>query len=109
MSKEDNLFDYAERVAAKGLAMAANGAGPQKIADAVAAVLDVSRELGEFTSDDVRQLKGDFGFVEPRAWGVVMREAKKTGQVVPTDRYIRTGRVASHNRPMRVWRRALLS
>jgi len=100
-----NLFDYAAAKADQGVAQAERGAGPQNVADAVEAVLAVSAELPEFTSDHVRAKHGDFNMKEPRAWGAVMRKAAATGLITATDTYIKTGRVSSHNRPMRVWKR----
>ncbi len=102
-----NLFEYAAAKADQGVARAAGGAGPETISRAVAAVLEVARELPSFTSDDVRARYGDFGMAEPRAWGAVMRQAAGTGAIVATDHYRKTGRTSSHNRPMRVWRARL--
>ena len=106
-TKETTLFEYAERAADKAIKQAAKGAGDEGITKAVKAVLQISEVREEVTTDDVRSRVGDFGFREPRAWGVVMREAKKTGMIVPTDRYRKTGNVGNHNLPMRVWRRAV--
>lgn len=100
----NDLFTYAAEMAARdGIQRAADHAGPDSISNAVRAVLDVARTLPEFTSEDVRQRFGDFGMPEPRAWGAVMRAAAATGEVAPTDRYRKTGRISSHNRPMRIW------
>lgn len=99
-----DLFTYAaSRAADEGIQRAADHAGPSAISEAVTAVLIVARSLPEFTAEDVRARFGDFGMPEPRAWGAVMRAAAASGQVIPTDRYRKTGRLSSHNRPMRVW------
>ena len=104
MDNDGTLFEYAAKKAAKGIAQAEHGAGEESIAEAVAATLEVGNMLGEFTSEDVRALKGDFGFIEPRAWGAVMKKAAATGFIRATDRYAKTGRASSHNRPMRLWK-----
>ena len=103
-----NLFEYAEAKAERGIMRAADGAGPDKITRAVAAVLEIARQMPDFTSDDVRARFGDFGMKEPRAWGAVMRQAARSGKIVATDRYRKTGRTSSHNRPMRVWKRRFI-
>ena len=101
-----DLFSYAaDRAADQGIQQAADGAGPDAIKNAVKAVLEVARSLPEFTAEDVRRRFGDFGMPEPRAWGAGMRAAAATGKGAPTDRYRKTGRISSHNRPMRIWSR----
>jgi len=105
--RERSLFDYAASallLKEEGLAKAEAGAGEPSLNAAVKATIETAELLGEFTSEDVRAMKGDFGMKEPRAWGVVMKRAAKTGYIVATDRYAKSGRASSHDRPMRVWR-----
>jgi hypothetical protein len=74
----------------------------------------VIRQLAEtcpsFTTDDVwlglRKVP-EVATHEPRALGSMMREAAKSGWIVPTDRYVNSHRPECHARPVKVWRSCL--
>lgn len=106
-SELTELFVWrADKKASEAIDKVERSAGEEAIAAAVKAVLEYARTADDFTSDDVRSQYGDFGFHEPRAWGAVMRRAARTGEIYATDRTRKTGRLSSHNRPMRIWEKA---
>lgn len=74
----------------------------------------IIRQLAEcspsFTTDDVwlaLQKVPEVATHEPRALGSMMREAAKSGWIVPTDRYVNSQRPECHARPVKVWRSRL--
>lgn len=82
-------------------------AGDLPLAKALVAVDRAARKWPDgFTTDDVLALSGDVGFHEPRAWGAVMRKARKAGICEPTGEQRTSTSARCHARPKRVWRRA---
>ena len=81
-------------------------ANPTWKAKALAVVARLSRNCGEFTTDDVWEALALIGESthEPRALGAIMQAARKQGICFPTETYIPSARTACHARPVRVWR-----
>jgi len=79
-------------------------------AEALQWVVAVAAMEAEFTAGFVRDFATERGFTEapePRAWGAVLKRAHAEGKIEPTSRFICTGRLKSHGRPERIWRRPL--
>lgn len=66
-------------------------------------VLLVSREMDEFTSDDVWRWLAELP-PEPRVLGTVLSNLAKEGLVQQTGEYRKSKRPECHARPVAVWR-----
>lgn len=74
----------------------------EQLAYARLCVLETAEALGTFTTDDVQE-RYDVAFHEPRAWGAVMRDLARQGQIRSTGEYRQSKQVGCHGRPKRVW------
>lgn len=79
---------------------------------ALDAVETLAHQMSDLTTDDVWHYLNlhDIAEVrEPRALGVVMRQAQRLGMIEATDRTRRSDRPVCHANPKRVWRSLLSS
>ena len=75
----------------------------QRARDAIRTVAFSGRA---FTTDDVWDAIGDgVATRDGRALGPLMREAVADGLIEPTGNYIKSRRLACHQRPVREWRK----
>lgn len=103
MTEQPDLFTAAA-TADQAIQTADEHADPEWRDAALAAGRRAAARLDLLTSDDVRREIQGASTHEPRALGAVMRALAKEGIIVATDRYVKSGRVEAHDRPMRCWR-----
>ena len=80
------------------------------LARAMEAVFTVAQRLDYMTTDDVWDRLRGWQVpvpVEPRAMGVVMRDAAKEGWIKPTGQFRKTVRPQAHAGDVRVWKSGL--
>ncbi|CAB4124033.1 hypothetical protein UFOVP45_108 [uncultured Caudovirales phage] len=79
------------------------GANPEWLAEALDAVERLAGIHAEFTTDAVWAVLKT-STPEKRAMGAVMRTATHRGIIAPTESFTPSLRIASHRRPLRVWK-----
>jgi hypothetical protein len=91
-----------EALREEALARVREHADPGWYERALAALHALAGRQGTVTADDLWALVEPPR--EPRALGAVLREGRRNGWVVPTEKTVKSARAANHARPIRVWR-----
>lgn len=103
-------MESVSEVTDKAIARAWKHADPLWLETATQVVESLASQMKEFTTDDVwSELRVlDVSTHEPRALGAVMKQAKKDGIIIATDRFVASSRVSNHGGNIRVWKSGLL-